>query len=72
MVKRLAIVAIGMVITISLVAAGCAETEPAAGMVLEDGTVVSSCVGCHTDKDLLKELASEPEEAVSEATTGEG
>ena len=61
-----------MLITIPLATAGCADIEPAAGIVLEDGTVVSSCVGCHTDKDLLKELASEPEEAVSEATTGEG
>ena len=72
LVKRLAIVAIGMVITISLVAAGCAETEPAAGIVLEDGTVVSSCVGCHTDKNLLKEVASVSEESVSEETSGEG
>lgn len=50
---------------------GCAKSEPA-GMVLEDGTVVSSCVGCHTDKDLLKEVATVEEEAVSEETSGEG
>jgi len=70
--KRLALVVIGVLITISLVAAGCADIEPAAGIILEDGTVVSSCVSCHTDKDLLKEVATEPEEAESEATTGEG
>ena len=35
--------------------------------------IVSSCVSCHTDKALLKEVASpEPEKEVSEATSGEG
>ncbi|MFC1967531.1 hypothetical protein ACFLV2_02725 [Chloroflexota bacterium] len=34
---------------------------------------VSSCVSCHTDKALLKDVASpEPEKEVSEATSGEG
>ena len=34
---------------------------------------VSSCVSCHTDKALLKEVASpEHVEEVSEATSGEG
>ncbi len=69
--KSLVSVVVLVLVLVSLAVAGCAETEPA-GMVLEDGTVVSSCVGCHTDKDLLKEVASEPEEKASEATTGEG
>jgi hypothetical protein len=58
-------------ILVSAFMAGCAGEEPA-GMVLEDGTVVSSCEGCHTDKDLLKEVAEEPEEEVSSETSGEG
>jgi len=70
--KRIALVIIGVLITIPLAIAGCADIEPAVGIILEDGTVVSSCVSCHTDKDLLKEVASEPEEKVSEATSGEG
>ena len=69
--KRLVSVVVLVLILVSLAVAGCAETEPA-GMVLEDGTVVSSCVGCHTDKDLLKEVATESEEATSEETEGEG
>jgi len=69
--KSLVSVVVLVLVLVSLAVAGCAEAEPA-GMVLEDGTVVSSCVGCHTDKDLLKEVASEPEEKASEATTGEG
>jgi cytochrome c553 len=60
-----------VILLVSIASIGCAVEEPA-GMVLEDGTVVSSCVGCHTDKDLLKELAVEPEKEASEATEGEG
>ncbi|MFC2000956.1 hypothetical protein ACFLUZ_00430 [Chloroflexota bacterium] len=38
-----------------------------------DQEIVSSCVSCHTDKALLKEVASsEPVKEVSEATSGEG
>jgi hypothetical protein len=59
------------IILVSVFMAGCAGEEPS-GMMLEDGTIVSSCVGCHTDKDLLKEVAEEPEEEVSSETSGEG
>ena len=69
--KSLISAVILVVVLLSLIITGCADTEPA-GMVLEDGTVVSSCVGCHTDKDLLKEVAVEPEQESSEATSGEG
>ena len=35
--------------------------------------VVSSCIGCHSNKDILKEMASpEPTGETSEATSGEG
>jgi len=60
-----------VIVLVSLLVIGCGEEEPS-GMVLEDGTVVSSCEGCHTDKDLLKELAEEPEAEASEETSGEG
>ena len=66
--KRLVIAVIVILTLVALAAAGCAEkeTQPAP-------EVVSSCVTCHTDKDILKEVAApEPEEAKSEATTGEG
>ena len=67
--KRLVLVAIVILMLGTLTIAGCAEkeTQPASE------EVVSSCVTCHTDKDTLKEVAApEPEEAKSEATTGEG
>jgi hypothetical protein len=69
--KRLVFAVVLVLVLVSLGAAGCGEEEPA-GMALESGEVVSSCVGCHTDKDLLKEVASEPEKVASEETTGEG
>ena len=51
--------------------AGCAEEELA--VTPEAGEeVVSSCVSCHSDKDLLKQTATVVEEEKSEATSGEG
>ena len=66
--KRLVLAVMVILVLVVLAAAGCAEkeTQPAP-------EVVSSCVTCHTDKDTLKEVATpEPEEATSEATSGEG
>jgi len=69
--KRLVLAVVAILVLVSLAAAGCAEKEPA--VTPEEGeAVVSSCVACHTDKDLLKEVATTKEEAKSEATTGEG
>ena len=70
--KRLFLAVIVILVLVTIGAAGCAEKE--SGLTPEDGEVlVSSCVACHTDKDLLKEVAaSEPEEEKSEATSGEG
>ena len=69
--KRLAMVIVVTLVILVLVifaVIGCAEKE--AGLTPE---VVSSCVACHTDKDLLKEVATpEPAEEKSEATSGEG
>jgi hypothetical protein len=69
--KRLVIIVTVILILVAIAVVGCAEKEPA--VTPEGGEVVSSCVSCHTDKDLLKEVASpEPEAEKSEATTGEG
>ncbi len=69
--KRLAVVFIVTLVMLVLVifaAVGCADKE--AGPTPE---VVSSCVTCHTDKDILQEVATtELEEVHSEATSGEG
>ena len=56
---------------VALAAVGCAVKEPV--VTPEEGEeVVSTCVSCHTDKDLLKEVAATEKEVKSEATTGEG
>jgi hypothetical protein len=68
--KKLVMAVPVIIIMIALVTIGCSNKgliEP------EDGDeVVSSCVTCHTDKTLLKELAVTEEEQVSEEITGEG
>jgi len=70
--KRLVRVFSIILVLATLAAVGCAEKEPAVTPG-EGQELVSSCVGCHSDKDLLKEVASlEPEEETSEVTTGEG
>lgn len=57
---------------VSVAVIGCAETEPV-GVTLDSGEVVSSCVVCHSDKEMLQTTASEePEQEGSEATSGEG
>ena len=69
--KRLALAVVVMLVLATLAATGCAEEELAVTPV-EGQEVVSSCVSCHSDKDLLKEIASPEEEEKSEATSGEG
>ncbi|MFC2071793.1 hypothetical protein ACFLUU_03625 [Chloroflexota bacterium] len=65
--KKLIFVFVGLPFVGLLVAAGCTPvSEPA------PGEEVSTCVICHTDKDLLKQTASAVEEEKSEATSGEG
>ena len=69
--KRLVLAVVVILVLVTLAVAGCAEKELA--VVSEEGQeVVSSCVGCHSDKELLKEVATPEEEVHSEATTGEG
>ena len=68
--KRLLLTIVGMLIIVPVLASGCTAEEPA-GLTPEEVTV-RSCVACHTDKDLLKETATEPEKVESEETSGEG
>jgi hypothetical protein len=70
--KRPVTVFIVIFVLLALSAIGCTNKElvgPAPG---EGEETVSTCVTCHTDKDTLKELATEEEVVKSEATTGEG
>ena len=69
--KRLALAIIVMLVLATLAATGCAEEELA--VTPEKGKeVVGSCVSCHSDKDLLKAIASPEKEEKSEVTSGEG
>ena len=70
--KRLVLVIPIILVLVLLAVAGCAEKEPVSPTPVEGEDVVSSCVTCHSDKDLLKAVASPEEEEVSETTTGEG
>ena len=69
--KRLAMVIVVTLVILVLVifaVIGCVEKE-----TVPTPEVVSSCVTCHTDEDILKEVATpEPAEEKSEATSGEG
>ncbi|MFC1911995.1 hypothetical protein ACFLXG_02410 [Chloroflexota bacterium] len=67
--KRLVSMVSTILVLVVLAAASCAEKEPAVTPGEEE---VSTCVGCHSDKDLLKELASPEKEETSGATSGEG
>ena len=70
--KRLFMAFAIILVLFALSVIGCTNKE-LAGTTPEPGEeVVSTCVTCHTDKDVLKELATTEEVAKSEATTGEG
>ena len=68
--KRLVAAVFTIIVLLALGAVGCAEEEPT--VPPEGEEIVSSCVSCHTDKDLLKEVATPEEAETSEATSGEG
>jgi len=69
---------------VAIPAASAAElTEPivsSSSDTVEDTGVVAvaaapasdNCIACHTDKELLQQLAEEPEEVASELSAGEG
>ena len=65
--KKLVFIVAGVLFLVLPVVAGCA---PPSGP--PPGEEVSTCVTCHSDKDLLKQTASVVEEDKSEATSGEG
>lgn len=66
--KKLLLVGIGILFLLLVVVAGCTSMDKPA-----PGEEVSTCVTCHSDKDLLKVVANpEPEEQKSEAISGEG
>ena len=70
--NRPVIVVASIILLVALVVLGCTNKE-LIGPAPEIGQeVVSTCVTCHTDKDLLKEIATPEEEEESEVTTGEG
>jgi len=71
--KKLVVVLTVILVLVVFPTIGCTNTDMI-GLSPDTGQeVVSSCVSCHTDKALLKEVASpEPEQEESEATTGEG
>ena len=69
--KRLLLAIVGMLIIVPVLASGCAAKAPATLTPAEEVTG-RSCATCHTDKNLLKEVATEPEKTVSEETSGEG
>ncbi len=70
--KRLVMTFAVILVLFALSVIGCTNKE-LAGATPEPGEeVVSTCVTCHTDKDILQETATVEEEAKSEATTGEG
>ena len=65
--KKLVFIGIGLLLLVLLITTGCTSvSEPA------PGEEVSTCVICHSDKDLLKQTATLVEEEKSEATSGEG
>ncbi len=65
--KRLAFIIAGILILALIIATGC---SPDLGP--PPGEEASTCVKCHSDKELLKETATEEEEKTSGETTGEG
>ena len=65
--KKLVFIVVGALFLALLTAAGCAPPSGPA-----PGEEVSTCVTCHSDKDLLKEVATPEEEEKSEETSGEG
>ena len=65
--KRILVAVLSLVLLAVLILAGCEPAPPPPA-----GEEVSSCVICHTDKDLLQATVSEVEEVVSEETSGEG
>ncbi|MEA3334543.1 MAG: hypothetical protein U9R25_01445 [Chloroflexota bacterium] len=48
------------------------EEQPVQLALVADAPASDNCVACHTNKELLQQLAEEPIEVVSELASGEG
>jgi len=70
--KKLVMAFTVILMLLALAVIGCTNKELVGPSPEAEQEVVSTCVTCHTDKDVLKELATTEEVAKSEATTGEG
>lgn len=70
--KRLVTAVAVLLCMIALVAVGCTNRNLIGLSPESEQAAVNTCVACHTNKDILKKLASPEEETKSEATTGEG
>ena len=70
--KRLVTAFTIILVLLALAAIGCTNKELVGPSPEAEQEVVSTCVTCHTDKDILREVASTEVAAKSEATTGEG
>ncbi|MFC2007035.1 hypothetical protein ACFLVB_00305 [Chloroflexota bacterium] len=71
--KKLSTALAVILVMVVSIATGCTNTKLTGISPNEAQEVVSSCVSCHTDKALLKEVAaSEPVHEISEETSGEG
>jgi len=69
--KRVFLIVGGLLIITVLITSSCATTQMSVGPSVP-GQFISSCITCHSDSDLLKAVAEEPEKEVSEVTSGEG
>ncbi|MGD9142472.1 MAG: hypothetical protein PVG61_01350 [Dehalococcoidia bacterium] len=71
--KRLVTAVAIMFVAVLFTVVGCTNTDMIGPSPGEDQGISNSCLTCHTDKTVLKEVASpETAEQVSEETSGEG
>jgi len=70
--KRLVMAVTIILVVITLAAIGCTNKTLVSPSQEAGQEIVSTCITCHTDKDTLKEVATQEEEVHSEATSGEG
>ena len=70
--KKLVITVTVIIGLVSLVAIGCTNRNLVGLSPGAEEAAVNTCVSCHTNKDILKKLASPEEETKSAETTGEG
>ncbi len=70
--KKLVMALAVILVLLALAAVGCTNKGLVGPSPEAEQGVVSTCVTCHTDKDILREVASTEVTAKSEATTGEG